>query len=331
MSTEYMHLKKKKKKVKLPLKERFVDFWIPIKGDSASKIVSKILSIFALLILIISITLIVGVIAKYIIGNKNVSDWNKLYSGTSSIPAVGEKAIPSPDMFDKETGVLSTLKNLYKINNELIGHVSIDNTKLALPVMKGKDNQYYLDHTLEKQSNPFGIPFVDNRATITQSVQSTNLVLYGHAAKDGSFFAGIKNYSDLDFYKKHPLIRFNTIYGNGLYKVVGAFTVDTTQQVNGFDYHNKINLTPDQLKDYLKEVDKRSYFNTNVDIKNDDRLITLSTCNGVNATPLRSCVVARKVRPGETTSVDISKATENTDMVMPDVWVAKNKKANQYQ
>ncbi|MEG2429918.1 MAG: class B sortase, partial [Oscillospiraceae bacterium] len=143
--------------------------------------------------------------------------------------------------------------------------------------------------------------------------------------------APVKAYSDISYYKAHPLITFNTIYGKGVYKIIGAFTVDTTQIDGGFDYNNKIDLTSEELNEYVAEVTKRSYFNTEVDVKADDKLITLSTCNGYNATPMRSCVVARKVRPSETTEVDVSKATENTDMVMPDAWVKKNKKANQYQ
>ena len=41
-------------------------------------------------------------------------------------------------------------------------------------------------------------------------------------------------------------------------------------------------------------------------------------------------VVARKVRPGESYAVDTASAKANTDMIMPEVWVQQNGKANPY-
>ncbi|MEG1027628.1 MAG: hypothetical protein RSE07_02970, partial [Oscillospiraceae bacterium] len=48
-------------------------------------------------------------------------------------------------------------------------------------------------------------------------------------------------------------------------------------------------------------------------------------------TPYRMVLVARKIRDGEKTTVDVSKAQANTEMIMPDGWMDKKGKQNPYE
>ena len=64
----------------------------------------------------------------------------------------------------------------------------------------------------------------------------------------------------------------------------------------------------------------RSYFFTDVDIKYGDKLLTLSTCHWPfgESVDTRWVVFARKLRPGETEDVDVSKAYRNYQVKMFD-------------
>ena len=92
-------------------------------------------------------------------------------------------------------------------------------------------------------------------------------------------------------------------------------------------------MTEAQYEKFLSEVDRRSYFNTTVDVQYGDKFLTLSTCENLTTetpTPYRMVIVARKVRPGEAYAVNTAGATTNNDMIMPQVWVDQNGRANPY-
>lgn len=86
-------------------------------------------------------------------------------------------------------------------------------------------------------------------------------------------------------------------------------------------------MSEEQFDYFMDQVYKRTYFNTDVDVKFGDNLLTLSTCDtdviNSNTTPYRMALVARKVRPGEVMDVDVSKAEINKDVTMPDGWIKK--------
>ena len=63
----------------------------------------------------------------------------------------------------------------------------------------------------------------------------------------------------------------------------------------------------------------RSIINTGVDVKPSDELLTLSTCS-YEFKDARYVVVARKVRFGESATVDTSGATMNPTPLYPDIW-----------
>ncbi|WMJ22127.1 class B sortase [Paludicola sp. MB14-C6] len=297
-------------------------FWFPQKKDTTKQKIGKIISLVALVILIFSLIMLALLLFKYIKANSISNSYHDLYVSSTTSSQIKK----AEDLFDSETGVIKELSQLYKVNNDLIGHINIPNTRLNYPIVKGKDNQYYLTNTLYKKYDPFGVPFADYRSTITKETQSTNITVYGHSAQDGSFFATVKKYKDFSFYQEHPIIEFDTIYGKGTYKIIGFFMEDVSQQNKKvFSYHDFIDVNSDKdVIRFLENVAKRSYFKTGVDAISSDQFITLSTCDTeVNKTDFRVALVARKVREGESTEVDISKSEKNAKPMMPARWYQK--------
>lgn len=284
---------------------------------------------------LVIIALVLGglVLRKYANVNKDIEEAKELYTPTA--PTDKDNGDTPPEI-DVETGVVLDFKKLYETNSDVRGWISIPDTQLTQVVMQGVDNSFYLNRNYKKEKSALGAPFIDYRAFLSDAHQSTNLTIYGHAAKNGTHFAAVKDYKDVSFYKEHPVIDFNTIYGNGKYKIIGFFMEDVSiDNTKMFNYHDQVELDEAGFKKFISEMEKRSYFNTGVDVEYGDHLISLSTCDEDivkgTSTPFRSVLVARKVREGETADVDTSKATINKQMVMPDKWVTKMGKANPYQ
>ena len=100
-----------------------------------------------------------------------------------------------------------------------------------------------------------------------------------------------------------------------------SFTpIPTPSMGRFFPYHEFIDAQDaQQTQDYIDSVLVRSIINTGVDVRSDDQLLTLSTCS-YEFKDARFVVVARKVRKGESASVDTSAAVMNPNPLYPDVW-----------
>ena len=115
----------------------------------------------------------------------------------------------------------------------------------------------------------------------------------------------------------------NSVYEEGEYKIFAAFIVNTLpEHDNGdvFQYNHFVNAeNEEEFNAFVDEVRRRSLFDTSVDVEYGDELLTLSTCT-YEFHEARFIIVARKVRDGESETVDTSQATMNPSPLYPDIW-----------
>ena len=183
---------------------------------------------------------------------------------------------------------------VYEQNNDFVGWISIDGTKINYPVMQSPDNaDFYLKHAFDKSYSDYGTPYVQENCILDSS---DNLVIYGHHMKDGSMFAGLCSYADEDFYQDHKTIHFDTLAGFGEYEVVAAFkTVVYSQE--GFKYYHFIDAECEEdFDEFIAECKALALYDTGVTAEYGDKLITLSTCE-YSRTNGRMVVVAKLITP----------------------------------
>lgn len=239
-------------------------------------------------------------------------------------PASSEAAASEPVSSAAQSGgsgeISKEFKEIVAKNSDVKGHLTLSGTKLNYWVALGSDNSFYLNHGLDKEKYAWGTPCMDFRTTLTKDARSTNIVIYGHSNdKTGEHFSAIKNYKSIDFYKAHPTIEFSTLYGGeSTYKVIGMFPENVNVSGVSFGYHNFINAQNEQeFNEFVAQVKGRSLLTMPVDCVYGDQLITLSTCVSTTTRNSRYVMVARRLRAGESASVDTSKVTENTNRIQP--------------
>ena len=81
---------------------------------------------------------------------------------------------------------------LKKKNEDVVAWIKVNNTKIEYPVVKSKNNDYYLNHSFDKSYNIAGWIFADYRNKINE--KDKNIIVYGHNRKDGSMFGSLKKY-----------------------------------------------------------------------------------------------------------------------------------------
>ena len=299
-----------------PWYKRLFTYLIPWKGDAPSEIIRKCIFLVAVIVFVIS----GGMILDYF-RQTWVSD--DVYQ---NLREMADQAPTKEELDQLPDGYLPKFAKYYAANQDFKGWITIPNSKVDYPVVQTDDNDYYLRRDFYKKPNNNGVIFADYRSNLDPSSQSTNTVLYGHNIRGGRFFQQITKYKDLAFYKQSPVITFDTVYEEAKYKVVSAFIVNVNgQQDNGnvFDYHNFINAQSDEhFNWFIEEIRRRSIINTPVDVLPTDKLLTLSTCT-YEFDDARFVVVARKVRPGESTTVDVSKAVKNPKTLYPQAYYDK--------
>lgn len=209
------------------------------------------------------------------------------------------KPTKKPQTVNKDTGeievpdVLEKYKKLYNSNKKLIGWLEIADTKINYPVMQGTDNEYYLKHNVDGKDDRNGALFLDYNCDVINL--STNLIIYGHHMSSGVMFGTLDKYSSEEYYKKHPIIKFDTIYEEAEYEVMYVFRSEIYKEDDiTFKYYQFINAYSEQEFDsYMNEMEALSLYDTGVRAKFGDHLLTLSTCDYYTKNG-RFVVVAKK-------------------------------------
>lgn len=190
------------------------------------------------------------------------------------IEDVGEE-IQSADGYT----IMKGYRKLYQKNDDLIGWVTVKNTKIDYPVMQTKkDSEYYLHRNFKKKEDVNGLPFLDAKCDVEDP--NSNLMVYGHHMKSGLMFAHLEDFEAKDFYQKHKTIQFDTLYEKREYEVVAVFRSKIYKENQDvFKYYSYGGpLSERQFDTYVKNCKKLSIHKTGLTPKYGEQLLTLVTC-----------------------------------------------------
>ena len=188
--------------------------------------------------------------------------------------------------------MLAKYKELYLQNEDMVGWISIAGTTINYPVIQTPDEpNFYLKRNFEKAYSDLGTPYIQENCNIAES---DNLVIYGHHIKGGKMFGALEDYKSKSFYEEHKTIQFDTLTEQAEYEIVAVFKT-VAYSVEGFRYYDFVNAENEEAFDaYIGKCKELALYDTGVNAKYGDRLITLSTCE-YSAQNGRLVVVAKKV------------------------------------
>lgn len=193
--------------------------------------------------------------------------------GTAMTPADPAAAPPSfdPDAVRKLI-VQDRFKPLLNKNADTVGWLTIAGTSIDYPVVQADDNAYYLGKDYERRDNVTGSIFMDYRNDVGQ--REKHWIIYGHYMKDEIMFKGLLKYRDEAYYREHPMITFDTLYGNQRWQVFSAYDTSADE-----DYIRTVFASDDQFGAFAAGLKANSAYDTGVGVGAGDRVLTLSTCS----------------------------------------------------
>lgn len=154
-------------------------------------------------------------------------------------------------------------------NRDIIGRIKQKGTKINYPIVKGKNNTFYINHSASKKKNVKGAIFMDCHT----SFSGKNCVIYGHDMADRSMFGSLNKYTSKKYAMKHKIFK---IYRNKKwykYKVISSFRASLKSK---FAYKIAFNNKA-EYKSWYKKIIKKSKFKYKTKVKGD-KVITLCTC-----------------------------------------------------
>lgn len=161
---------------------------------------------------------------------------------------------------------------LRQVNQDVVGWIVIPDTNLSYPLLQGNDNDYYLNHTWQKDWNAVGSIFADYRSSVDLSDFHT--IIYGHRMNNESMFGQLHKYRDAAYWEKHPKVYIANDDGSHAYEIFSAYVADS------MDTYQTAFANDTEKREFICYAASRSWVNTGVMPEVTDRIITLSTCTG---------------------------------------------------
>lgn len=158
--------------------------------------------------------------------------------------------------------------------------IRIPDTNIDYPIMQSAtDNAFYLDHNGYGEYEYAGSIFTEDFNK--KDFSDPNTVIYGHNMKNGSMFQNLHLFEDRSFMDEHSEFYIYTPEKVLTYKVFASYNYDDRHLLKAFDFTDK-----DVFRIYLQEIRNQRSMSANIDLNvevtKDDRIVTLSTCNGID-------------------------------------------------
>lgn len=168
--------------------------------------------------------------------------------------------------------IMQAIGALKEENDEVIGWITFDNMELSYPIMQGEDNDYYLTHTFSGETNSAGSIFME--AANTPNFEDCHTIIYGHNMKNLSMFGQLKKYKTEEFYEAHQYFTIYTEDHVYRYQIFAYYDIVETGDVYMIGF-----LPDEEFQEFINQMLRRSYYDTDVEVTAQDKVITLSTCS----------------------------------------------------
>lgn len=161
----------------------------------------------------------------------------------------------------------------YYSNTDIKGVISIDGINdFSYPVTQSSDNDYYLDHNYYKQYDTYGSIYADYRVDLNNSKK---VLIFGHSSvKRDVPFNSLANYESKDYYEKYKYITLETETNTYRYEIFSVYV-----ETNDFTYMNMNFDGETDWYSHILELQNKSLYSTDVELKTDDDILILQTCS----------------------------------------------------
>ena len=193
---------------------------------------------------LIIITILVCIVSLIIVGYIFIKDYLECNSNNEDIDDLIDEVFIEDSNKNENNIDWDYLKS---INEDIIGWIEIEDTKINYPILKDCDSLYYLKHNYLRKYNSNGSIFTLN----INPFEDFETLLYGHNMKNGTMFSILGKYLNKDFLLSHQKIKIYTPNKNYEGVIFSAYSIGI-----GTEKSNISNLSFDEKIEYYKKASK---------------------------------------------------------------------------
>lgn len=163
------------------------------------------------------------------------------------------------------------------MNPDYRAWLKIPDTAVSYPIVREREDGYYLNHTFKGNENPCGSIFMDANC---EFLSTGNTIVYGHNMKDRSMFGSLKDYCREEFFKEHPWIQ---VLADGNEYTFRVFSCIVIEDGDSFGYTYEFPGMEEKIN-FLEAAKRSSVVSSDYMPEGADTILTLSTCHGIGGT-----------------------------------------------
>lgn len=160
----------------------------------------------------------------------------------------------------------------YRINPDYQGWLEVPGTRIDYPVVRGKDNTFYLDRNFQKEKDILGSVFMDYR-NVGMGID-THTIIYGHYTRTGAMFGELDRYLSKDYLEANPEFTFTDPHTTRRYRI---FSVHVSPSEGSMI---QMVFKEGEYAAFLTMLKERSAVDLGaVSVGPDQKILSLITCN----------------------------------------------------
>lgn len=156
-------------------------------------------------------------------------------------------------------------------NNDIKAKIIIGGTNIDNYVVQATNNEYYLNHSLDKNENKLGSIFMDYR----NSFSDRNVIIYGHNSNllSNAPFHDLEQFMNKGFYEDNNTIKLELENTSIVWQIFSVMVIRKTES-----RHLKINFNDEEWINHIEWLIGNSIYKTGVKVGVNDTILTLQTC-----------------------------------------------------
>lgn len=226
-------------------------------------------------ILFLAAAVCAGIGIRQYLKEKNAGD------GYNGIRAEAGTGIPKENPEGGAVEIPIDFAALQERNPDVYAWITIPGTAVDYPILQSEtDNTYYLTHTIDGAESPEGSIYTETYNS--RDFEDPNTVIYGHDMANGSMFQNLLDYQDRNFFDENREVLIYTPDAIRHYRIFAAYLYDDRHLMQSFNFDDK-EIYRQYLESVLSIREMGACIDTEQEVTDEDKIITLSTCYGNQA------------------------------------------------
>ena len=233
---------------------------------------TTLLLIFCALLFLFSCSQLVRTYRQYEDGTTTYEELDDVY--TTILPPSTEPQMQEndePQIVQETAPITVDFESLTAQYPDVVAWIYCPDTIIDYPIMQAKNNEKYLRTLPDGTWNIAGTLFMDYRNP--KDFSDSNSIIYGHNMKNDSMFGTLPDYSSQEYYEANPHWYLLTPTADYKIELIAGYVTHSTSEAYS------IPGTQEEKEKLIQTAFAKSDFTADVEIAENENLITLSTCS----------------------------------------------------